>query len=173
MRRYILFLCSIIFFLSCNRNDDNTPSLDGECMGIADYAPPGIFYIELVDSMNDNLIQNGSYNPDQITASINGEEAKGIFRNFETTVSRDTIRLHAIGNEGSNRWLLHLSETDTDTLDFSMSNRELRYISDGTLFCGSRFLLNFASYNGNTIEFEESTSENFLKISINIVKTEE
>ncbi len=165
MRKVTVF-CFTIFLISCGSNDD---LLEGECVGVIDYANAGIFQIELVDSMGNNLIQDSLYDPYQITASINGEANSGVFDNFDTAVSRDTIRLYTIGNEGFNRWLLHLSQTDTDTLDFTLSYKEERVLYDDGIFCGSRQILNSASYNGNPLEFT-SEPEGIVMLMVSVVK---
>lgn len=164
--RKTISLWSAIFLIACGNNDD---LLDGECVGVIDYANAAIFQIELVDATGNNLIQDGLYDPNQITASINGEGIKDVFENFDTSVSRDTIRLYTIGNEGSNRWLLHLSEMDTDTLDFTLANKEERILYDGDLFCGSRQILNSATYNGKSLDFT-SDSEGIVILNISVLK---
>lgn len=167
----MLILCSVFVFISCESNDD-TPLVDSECIGIADYLPPGKFLIELVDSKGRNLIENGFYDWSQIITKLNNEDF-----NYHTLTSREPsdsnnlLTVVPLGNEGNNRWFLTLSETDVDTLDFSMSNAELSYMSDGILYCGSRFLLDSASYNGKPIDFEESTGETYLEIPIRVIKT--
>ena len=165
MRKAIVFF-SAIFLISCGKTDD---SLEGECVGIIDFANAGIFQIELVDAIGNNLIQDGLYNPNLITASINGVANGGVFQNFDASVSRDTIRLYTVGSEGTNRWLLHLSEMDTDTLDFNLSNKDERALFDGDLFCGTRHILNTASYNGQPIEFT-SESEGIVILNIGVLK---
>lgn len=171
MEKTLLLLCSVLVVVSCGSNDD-TPLADNECAGIADYLPPGKFLIELVDSKGINLIENGFYDWNRIVTKLNNEDF-----NYHTLTSREPseldnlITIVPIGNEGNNRWLLTLSETDVDTLDFSMSNIELDYMSDGLLYCGNRFLLNSANYNGETINFEESTADTYLEIPIKVIKT--
>ena len=163
---------AFIMLLSCGKNDDITSSLDGECVGIIDTAPPGIFYIELVDSIGNNLIENGFYDRTKITTKLNGDEFDyQTLRSNENSDLENLLVVSTIGNEGDNRWLLTLSETDVDTLDFKMSNEMIRHLSDGSLFCGDRFILNSASYSGANIVFEESKVDTFLKIPITVVKT--
>ena len=152
--RKLLVYCLTTFFISCGTNDDH---LERECGGVIDYFNAGLFKIELVDALGTNLIQDGTYNPDHITASINGDARSGVFKNFDASLSRDTIRLYTLGSDGENRWLLHLSETDTDTLDFSLSSIADSYLDAGILFCGMPQILNSASYNGKSIALTSTT----------------
>lgn len=165
MRKAIVF-CLAISLISCGKTDD---SLEGECIGVIDFANAGIFQIELVDAIGNNLIQDGLYNPEMITTSINGVANGGVFENFDASISRDTIRLFTVGSEGANRWLLHLSEMDTDTLDFTLSFKEERALFNGDLFCGTQQILNSARYNGEPIEFT-SESEGIIILNISVLK---
>lgn len=172
MKKILLCLTAVVLALSCNKNDDGQTDLDGECQGVIDTAPPGVFYIKLVDSVGNNLIENGFYDRDKISSKLNDEDFDFQTLRFDGNPDLENLLVVSpIGYEGDNRWLLTLSETDVDTLNFSMSSEEIRYISDGSLFCGSRFILNSANYNGNTIEWEEeSTIESFLKIPVTVIK---
>lgn len=165
MRKVLVFFTAI-FIISCGKTDD---PLDGECGGVLDYANAGIFLIELVDLTGTNLIQDGTFNPNQITTSIKGGDKRGVFDNFDASLSRDTIRIYTVGIDGSNRWFLHLSEVDTDTLDFTLSSKEERAFLDGILYCGSPQTLNSASYNGKPIEFN-SNSDGLTIVNISVLK---
>ncbi len=163
-----LFLSSLI--VSCSKSED---PLDSECQGIIDTAPPGVFYIELVDSIGNNLIENGFYMRSQITTKLNEEDFDHqTLISYEDSNLENLLVVYPIGKDGDNRWLLNLSETDVDTLDFNMSSEDIRYVSDGVLFCGGRFVLNSASYNGKNINLEEIlTIDPMLKIYIPVLKS--
>jgi len=162
----IVLLFLAIFTISCAKTND---PLDGECGGVIDYTNAGLFKIELVDLAGTNLMQDGTYNPDEITTSINGGDRRGVFENFDASISRDTIRLYTSGTDGLNRWFLHLSETDTDTLDFTLSSKEERAFFDGILYCGNPQKLNLASYNGKPLEFN-SNSDGITIVNIRVLK---
>ncbi len=164
MGKYMLLVCSIVFSIACSNTED---PLNGECQGSIDTAPSGVFYIELVDSVGNNLIENGYFDRAIIASKLNGADFDyQTLIPYENPDFENLLIVYTIGTEGDNRWLLTLSETEVDTLDFNMASEDIRFVSEGILYCGGRFILNSANYNGMNIPLKEST----YKIPITIQK---
>ncbi|TMM59250.1 hypothetical protein FEE95_07400 [Maribacter algarum] len=164
-----IFTLLVLYTLfSCN-NDDRVIEEEEACVGIVDFAPSTVFLIELVDENGTNLIENGSYADDQFRLQLNGSYWNdGLGESDEKF-----IRLYPAGSAGDNRYLIHLSESETDTLDYNISFLEVRSRSDSGLFCGEKIVLNSVSYNQIAVDTTkvEQVSPNLISvIPITVVK---
>ena len=161
----LLALCALF---SCN-NDDLVIEEEEACVGVIDFAPSAVFLIELIDENGTNLIENGFYAEDQFRLQLNGS-----YWNDGLVVSDEKfIRLYPAGGTGDNRYLIHLSESETDTLDYNISFLEVKSRSDRGLFCGEKIVLNSVRYNQieiDTIKVPQSSGIPTPAIPITVVK---
>ncbi len=122
----LLFLA--LFFTSCNQDDD-------ACLS---FAPPE-FFIELLDSEGNNLIENGTFIGPEITVLTQNVLMSGVvFPGLEEVENLIVIEL--LGLDGDNEYQINLSDSVTDILilNLSVENHE----------CGPVKTVNTATYNG-------------------------
>ena len=140
------------------------------CGGIIDFLPTAFFTIELVDENGTNLIENNFYQEDLLELQLNGTQWNDGIR-----IQDNIITLYPAGSEGDNRYLIHLSETETDTLDYNFTYDKVKSRIDGILFCGDLVELNSASYNQTSVDIpkvSQSSQDSIpLIISITVVKS--
>ncbi|WP_298237346.1 hypothetical protein [uncultured Algibacter sp.] len=148
MRYFILLFCFLLV-QSCKTNDDII------CYG--DPIPSRIVFINLVDNDGNNLIENGTYNSDDIEVTFNGyTNPDPFFKNnpeFE-----NLILVTVVGNEGDNTYEIQLSNSTTDILSLNLSGEFI-----GSEACGSIFFKpNTAHYNGIAQTLEDFDTWNYL-----------
>ncbi len=127
---------------SCNSDDSETicnPTLVIE----------SILFIELVNTEGENLIENGIYNPDDITIGFNGNIFTGVVFTGVQGVE-NVIVLNVFGEEGDNTFDINLSDTETDTLILNISKEE---ISDPCIQLV--ITVNEVIYNGESKELQD------------------
>lgn len=161
MNRFLFYMLGFVSIISCNSDDIQ----NAECGGIIDFIGPRSLLVELVDENDNNLI----------SASINGnvfdsEELMPEFIEQENTLFLQTI----FGNGENNQWVISLSETDKDTLNYYLEITEVRDESEGVVFCGTSVTLESADYNGTSISLEDSNTQinSSNAILVKVVKTE-
>ncbi len=138
MKKTISFFTLVLLFLSCGGSDDNNPCSFPHGV-VIDPIVQSIF-IELVDNQGNNLIENGTFLAEDITAEFNGFLITPVvFTEIEGL--ENLIALNFVGSGGETTWLINLNEQETDTLvlDLTLNVGE----------CGfSTYTLNSAFYNG-------------------------
>ncbi|WP_299674236.1 hypothetical protein [uncultured Dokdonia sp.] len=142
MKRFSLFIIVSILLFSCNSDDSETicnPTLVIE----------SILFIELVNTEGENLIENGIYNPDDITIGFNGNIFTGVVFTGVQGVE-NVIVLNVFGEEGDNTFDINLSDTETDTLILNISKEE---ISDPCIQLV--ITVNEVIYNGESKELQD------------------
>ncbi|MDT0606503.1 hypothetical protein [Croceitalea rosinachiae] len=171
MRKILLFVILGFFVVSCSSDD----IFDEECGGVIDFVGSRSLLVELVDEDNNNLIENGFYDMDFIHAStsgivLNSEDLTPEFIEEEHTLYLPTF----LGNEEKNQWVISLSETDKDTLNYTLAIAEIRDKFEGVVYCGTSVTLESADYNSTTISLEDPNTQinSSYSILVKVVKTE-
>jgi len=164
-KRFII--CIVVLLLLCCKTNDDPSST---CQGTINYGPPGIFLIELVDSEGNNLVENGYYIDEQIMARLNGAILSEDLINNTYTDVQNVITLFAVGNEGPNQYLIDLSETETDTLDFTLEFIEVEQLVDESLFCGTKAVLASVNYNQTEVDITSISQDSLSPINITAIK---
>lgn len=171
MGKILLFVIVGFFVVSCSSDD----ILDEECGGVIDFVGSRSLLVELVDEDNNNLLENGFYDKDFISAAtpgivLNSEDLMPEFIEQENTLFLPTF----LGNEEKNQWIISLSETDKDTLNYSLAITEVRDKYEGVIYCGTSVTLESADYNGTTISLQDSNTQinSTYSILVKVVKTE-
>ena len=171
MRKIVLFSILSFFILSCSSDD----IFNEDCGGVIDFVGSRSLLIVLVDEDNNNLIENGFYDRDFIHASTMGivldsQDLAPEFIEKENTLYLPTF----LGSEENNQWIISLSETDKDTLNYTLAITEIRDRSGGTVFCGTSVTLESADYNGTIISLEDPDTEinSSYSILVKVIKTE-
>ena len=134
MKKLISSFILGLLLLSCG-SDDNDP-----CNGaIIDPIVQSIF-IELLDNEGNNLIENGTFPAEDISAELNGFIITPVvLTEFESI--ENLITLNIVGSKGENTWLIRLNEQETDTLVLDLTPN----IGE----CGfTSFSVNSIFYNG-------------------------
>ncbi|MEM9078086.1 MAG: hypothetical protein AAGC43_13670 [Bacteroidota bacterium] len=124
MKKLISFLILSSLLLSCG-GDDNDP-----CDGVITDPIVQSIFIELLDNEGNNLIENGTFPAEDITAEFNGFIITPVvFTEFEAI--KNLITLNIVGSEGENTWLINLNEQETDTLvlDLALNTVECGFTS--------------------------------------------
>lgn len=167
MKYLFHFICFAILFTACS---DKEEVITGDCIGIIDFIGPPRFELKFIDDDETNLIESGYYDSALISSSINGQPFNGkiIDQGFQ-----NIVLFPGLGQEGENRWILTLSESEIDTLDFSLVFTEVKEALNGEIFCGTNASVETLSYNGNPIDLEASYNEDSYNYSISITKTTE
>jgi len=163
MKTLTSFIGLVILITACSLKNSTD-----DCIGVIDFIGPPSFQLTFVDADSNNLIENQYYKSEDISASINGQSYDpAVFILDDERFQNIVLLPSGVGNEGQNRWLLILSEMETDTLDFSLVATEVR--DDG--FCGTFTEVTTVAYNGNSIDLETSLDEESYTFSIIVNKT--
>ena len=126
-----MFLSFIFLSTACNNDDDI------DC-ALFDPIIQQIF-IELVDEEGNNLIENGTFDRDEISVRFNDFVFTGVV--FDSEGIENLITLTLFGSNGDNTFFIDLSNTETDIMVTNLTQ-----ISET---CGvSFFELNSITYNG-------------------------
>lgn len=168
MKGFIYFICLAFLFTACSEKEEE---IAGDCIGIIDFIGPPSFQLKFVDDDENNLIENGYYDSALITSSINGQSFDGQIVYFDDEGLQDIVLFTGLGQEGENRWILKLSESEIDTLDFSLVFTEVKQGATNGFLCGTESTIEIASYNGNPIDLETSINEDSRNYTIIINKT--
>ena len=129
LRYFLLF--PIILLNGCETDDDINCALFDPA--------PQLFFIELLDNEGNNLIENGTFNANDIVVRFNDFEFTQVVFN-EVEELQNLISISLLGDSGDNTYEIVLSETETDTLVLNLSVERQT--------CGARFFnLNTATYN--------------------------
>ncbi|GGG23795.1 hypothetical protein GCM10011344_25720 [Dokdonia pacifica] len=143
MKRISLYILLSFFLFSC-ANDDNEPEI---ACDLIDAISSNLF-IELVNAEGENLIENGTYNPNNITIDFNGNTFTGVITGVEGIQNFVTVGVS--GNNGDNTFEISLSDMETDTLVLDLTRME----TEGP--CAQFvFQLNSAIYNGVSRELQD------------------
>ncbi len=132
-------LLYILLLQSCKTNDD---------IICGDPIQFGNAFINIVDNNGNNLIENGTFNSDDIKVTFNGYTHTRPF--FENSLKfENLIFVTVVGEEGDNEFKVQLSDSISDNLFLNL-NKEGFYGPCGSAF----FTLDSATYNGvlQTIE---------------------
>ncbi len=150
MKKFILIF--VLIFCSCLEDDDG-----GVDCSLVDVAHPSL-YVKIVDSTGENLIANGSIDPDQI-------EVEGDFENpmfvlipedeFNNPKLHNSLRL-GIPLESQFQYTLHLDDSDSVTVDFTAELIEEP--------CVYFFKPTEASVNGVEVDLEEVDTLQYLVV---------
>ena len=150
MKNLLHFVCFAILFVSCSEKEDVA-----DCIGVIDFIGPPSFQLKFVDDNENNLIENGYFDSNLISATLNSFSYDNQIAGFENQSFQNSVVLPSgIGNEGENTWILRLSESEIDTLRYSLVFTEVK--QNG--FCGTESFVKTASYNGNAIDLKDINS---------------
>ncbi|WP_422857983.1 hypothetical protein ACOKFD_11045 [Flagellimonas sp. S174] len=134
MKKQLFALLLCILCLSCGGNDDDP------CSGVIIDPIVQSLFIELVDDEGNNLIENGTFPANGITAEFNRFLITGVVFT-EVDGLENLITLNFLGDGGETTWLINLNDQVTDTLIVDLS------LNEGE--CGfSTYTPNSALYNG-------------------------
>lgn len=153
MKNKLLPILAIIFTISCN-SENVEP-----CEGLVLDEIAQTLYIELLDSNNNNLIENGTYNKEDISTLRNGFVANPVVYDesdiFVPQELQNQIVVRVFGNEGDdNVVIIKLNDSEEDTLTM-----ELKIESEG---CSGRFYeIIEITYNGMAKEFTDLGENNY------------
>ncbi len=138
-------LCILLSFIlfSC-ANDDNDPEIACDLI----QAIGSNLYIDLVNGQGENLIENGTYNPNDITIDFNGNTFTGVITGVEGI--QNFVTVGVFGDDGDNTLEIRLSDTETDTLVMNLTRSET-----GGPCAQFVFQLNSAIYNGVSRELQD------------------
>ncbi len=137
---YTCLLLSFVLF-SCNSDDV-------DC--ISEPIFNGAIVIELVNVDGENLIENGTYNAEDITIAFNDSLLTGVVTtDFPEIANR--IVLNIFGQDGDNTFDINLSDTETDELILNLTRE-----ATGGPCSQFALLLNAALYNSETIALQDS-----------------
>ena len=109
--------------------------------------------IELVNDQGDNLIANNTYLADEITVSDNGYTSTNVVFNNVPGLE-NVITLNLFGTSGDNTFMIHLSDTVSDTLVLNLS-------VDMSVCNIPLYTLNQATYNGEIQMVSQNDSGNY------------
>lgn len=170
MRKVPILLVTLYLICSCNKAEKD-PILEEQCIGVIDFVGPPAFSLVFVDSQGNNLIENGFFKTEEISANLNGLITE------HDIVKSDAVRLLPISFlteaeevETNYSWLLKLSDTDTDTLDYFLSFDEIKDRFDGKLYCGTKINLDSARYNNVRINWDIDFEKSRYIIPFEVVK---
>ena len=114
MKKFVLLVLVLIVSFSCNNDDDNV-----DCsLGIPE--PPKTLFIDLIDTDGNNLIENETYNPEEIFVRFGNTVITGVVFT-EVQEVENFIALSVIGQEGENTFEIVLNSEDTDTVVLDIS----------------------------------------------------
>ena len=130
MKKILTFIIIVFLFSNCSNDDDN-----GIDCSLFDPVIQQLF-IELVDENGDNLLENGTFNIEQIRIRFDNTE----FQVVELGFIENVIPIQFV-SQGENIYEIILSDTETDILLLDLSLREE--------ICGIEFFdLETVTYNG-------------------------
>jgi hypothetical protein len=132
MKKALFIFVLLLLFNSC-KNDD-----DGIDCALFDPITKSL-YINLVDSDDNNLIENETYNADDITVLYNNNTFTNVFFNNIPSLE-NLIALKISGTQGDNTYEIQLSENLTYSLILDLT-------LESTVCDISFFTLNSVSYN--------------------------
>lgn len=139
---YTFILFSVLLF-SCN-SDDNDP----EVACSLELPAVSNLFIELVNAQGENLIENETYIPADITIETNGNTLTNVvFTNVEGL--ENFVAVGVFGDDGDNIYQINLSGTETDTLILNLTREEI-----GDPCPQIAFMLNTAVYNNESKEIQ-------------------
>ncbi len=143
MKQLSFFILLSLFLFSCSSDDD--PEIACDLI----QAIQSNLYIDLVNGQGENLIENGTYNPNDITIDVNGSTFTGVvFTNVEGI--ENFIAIGVFGEDGDNTFEISLSDTETDTLILNLTRSET-----GGPCSQFVFALNSAVYNDEVQEIQD------------------
>ena len=143
MKHLSLFILLSLFLFSCSSDDEPVVACDLK------QAIQSNLYIDLVNGQGENLIEKGTYNPDDITIDFNGSTFTGtVFTGVQGI--ENFIAIGIFGEDGENTLEIHLSETETDTLVMNLTRSET-----GGPCSQFVFALNSVVYNGETQDVQD------------------
>lgn len=141
-----IYTCLLLsfFLFSCN-TDDN----DAEVACPLEIPVFANLLIELVNAEGENLIENGTYIPANITIDSNGNTLTNVvLTNVEGL--ENFIAIGLSGEDGDNTFEINLSGTETDILVLNISREEI-----GDLCPQTVFELNAVIYNDVSKETQD------------------
>lgn len=142
MKQLSLFILLSLFLFSCSSDDPEVSCDFIQAIG-------SNLYIDLVNEQGENLIENGTYNPDDIIINFNGSVFTGaVFT--EVQGIENFITIGVFGEDGDNTYEIRLSDTETDTLILNLTREET-----GGPCSQFVFILNSVAYNGEIQEIED------------------
>ncbi len=153
MRYYLFTLLFAITLISCSSEDDEI-----DC-GVIDLLPE-VFFIEYLDNDGNNLLDDGTYNHEEIEITVDGEVVGEVFTNPEKTFL--IIHEYNAVQRNESDYLIKLSPKETDIM-------QLEY-SEGPGLCGHYiYTVENAVYNGEEMELERYGGNE----KITVIKTKE
>lgn len=143
MKHLSLFILLSLFLFSCSSDDE--PEIACDLI----QAIGSNLYIDLVNDQGDNLIENGTYNPDDIIINFDGNVLTGVVFT-EVQGIENFISIGVFGEDGDNTFAIRLSDTETDTLILNLTRSET-----GGPCSQFVFTLNSAVYNDEAQEIQD------------------
>ncbi|MFH4966634.1 hypothetical protein V8G61_00400 [Gaetbulibacter sp. M240] len=145
--KHWLFALIFIFSISCDDPKD-------EEIDCSLYDPfLSNLIIELVNDQGENLIANNTYLADEITVSFNGYISTNVVFNNVPGLE-NVITINLFGTSGDNTFMIHLSDTVSDTLVLNLS-------VDMSVCNIPLYTLNQATYNGEIQMVSQNDSGNY------------
>jgi len=144
LRSFFFLIVIFLLFGSCNSDDDSINCLLLDPL-------PEFFFIELVDSNGNNLIENGTFNAEDISVTVDGEVVGG--RDFQFVPETNTIAISEREGDlrNNSNYIITLAQGVQDVLNLTLSASEEDQ-------CGFIvYTATFASYNG----VEQQVLDNF------------
>lgn len=139
MKFIYTFILFSFFLFSC-QSDDDSPEI--ACTTVTSVFSN--LFIELVNPEGQNLIENGTYIPANITIDSNGNTFTNVvFTNVEGL--ENFVAVGVSGNDGDNTFEIHLSDTETDILVLNVTAEEIGGLCPQTVFALNTVMYNDAS----------------------------
>lgn len=165
MRKIFVYVLVLMFMLGCSNDDEPQ-----ECGGIIDFAPSPSFIVELIDNSGNNLIESGYFNKNDIMAKLDEQNYSDIITT-DLVITKNVLHLPTyVGKEGINQWIIKISETIQDTLNFNLTLVNTRIKEENILFCGTFLDLDEAAFNGKDIALEVSEDQRFFGSIVLFIK---
>ncbi|MCM4158680.1 hypothetical protein DHB64_02080 [Antarcticibacterium sp. W02-3] len=124
--------------ISCNSNDDE---IDCSLIDIA----PQLFYMEYIDEDGNNLLDNGTYDREEIEVTLGGVVMGEVYTHPE----KSFLVIYEYGQlqNNENDYIINLSSTETDIMQLEYSQK--------SGICGTFiYTVEKAIYNGEEMELE-------------------
>jgi hypothetical protein len=150
MKKLIIILALIL--CSCSEDEDG-----GIDCSLVDVAYPSL-NVKIVDSTGENLIENGSINPDHIEVEGNFDNADFLFvpeDEFSSPELHNSLSLF-IPFQSQFQYILHLDDLDSVTIDFSAELIEAP--------CVNFFKPTNAFIDGVEVDLQEEVTLQFLVV---------